>query len=165
MFLPADVVLYPCPNFSLKFMDTNDIIPSKDVALGSNFEFWPFRNKRKIIWVPVFSRGVYLVLCPQTFLEAQECSGFWWHRIGIAFFWLRWPLSLRHLGGPCRRQLHPTSFPEPKTLSRHPSATPRVPWHARSARHSAVYAATAPRSVSLPGSFFLLGEVIHWGIR
>ena len=51
---------------------------------------------------------------------------------------------------------------KPKTLSRHPSATPRVPWHARSARHSAVYAATAPRSVSLPAIFFLLGEVIHW---
>lgn len=66
-------------------------------------------------------------------------------------------LSLRHLGGPCppRGSFTPPASPlEPKTLSRHPSATPRVPWHARSARHSAVYAATAPRSVSLPGVFF-----------
>jgi len=72
MFLPADVVLYPCPNFSLKFMDTNDIIPSKDVALGSNFEFWPFRNKRKIIWVPVCSRGVLAKL----FLKLRNAKDF-----------------------------------------------------------------------------------------
>lgn len=47
MFLPADVVLCPCPNFSLKFKDTNDIIPSKDVALGSNFEILALSKQKK----------------------------------------------------------------------------------------------------------------------
>lgn len=104
----------------------------------------------------------------QTFLEAQECSGFWWHRIGMPFFgWLRRPVTTS-LGWsmPPQRQLHPTSFPFGAQDTKSASFSDTKGTMARKER-------TAQRSLRCNCStkcfsswcFFLLGEVIHWGIR